>query len=325
MTVPRTATFVISIDVEMSWGAVHHGRPHDASPYRLEREVVARTLALMERHGISATWAVVGHLFLAECTAAAGSHPHPEIVRPEYPWLPDDWYDLDPVSNAAAAPTWYGPDLVDAIRACPVPQEIGSHSFGHVIAGDPGCGPEAFRTDLAAARALAEAEGLALRSFVYPRNSIGHLDVLAAAGFTSYRSPTPDRFPGITGWRRRATALVDTVRPLATATFQPVVRGRLVDIPQTYLFDPDSKRARRLGTMAWSLAVRRRLRHAVRTSSLFHMWFHSHNLAAAPERAFRAMDAVFAEARRHMDAGRLENLTMGAVAERWQESHAPRG
>jgi peptidoglycan/xylan/chitin deacetylase (PgdA/CDA1 family) len=321
MTPGRPATFVISIDVEMSWGAVHHGAPHDPRPYEQEREVVARTLDLMRRHGISATWAIVGHLFLSECTATGG-RPHPEIVRPDYPWLGGDWYDLDPVSDLAAAPTWYGPDLVARIRACDVPQEIGSHSFGHVIAGDPGCSADAFRSDLDAARSLAETEGVELRSFVYPRNSVGHLDLLAAAGFTAFRSPTPDRFAGMPPWRRRLASLADSVRPLPTATFSPVVRGPLVDIPQTYLFDPCSKRARRLGTTGWTMAVRRRLRHAVRTSSLFHLWFHSHNLAGDPERAWRAMDALLAEARRHIDAGRLENLTMGAVAERWRGSDA---
>ncbi len=314
-------TFVISIDVEMSWGAVHHGLPHDEAPYVREREVVDRTLALMERYEIAATWAVVGHLFLREC-APEGDRKHPDIVRPDYPWLSGDWYDLDPASSLAASPTWYGPDLVDAIRSCGVPQEIGSHSFGHVIAGDPGCGPDAFRTDLAAARTLADAEGIELRSFVYPRNSVGHLDLLAAAGFTAYRSPTPQRFAAMPPWRRRVNALVDAVWPLPSAAFSPVVRDRLVDIPQTYLFDPGSKRARRFGTAVWTLAVRRRLRHAVRTSSLFHLWFHSHNLATHPERAWTAMEALFADARRHIDAGRLENLTMGAVAERWQGSDA---
>lgn len=323
MTKHTPATFTISIDVEMSWGALHHGAPHDTSPYTMEREVVARTLELMSRYGISATWAVVGHLFLSECAAVDGT-AHPEVVPPDYAWMTGEWYDLDPASSLAVAPTWYGPDLVAAIRACAVPQEIGSHSFGHVIVGDPGCSAEAFRTDLAAARSLAEKEGIELRSFVYPRNSVGHLDVLAEAGFTAYRSPTPDRFPGMTGWRRRLTALVDTVRPLPEATVSPVRRGHLVEVPQTYLFDPGSKRARRLGTTPWALAVRRRLRHAVDTSSLFHLWFHSHNLASNPERAWRAMDMLFADARRHMDAGRLENLTMGAVAERWTGSDAPR-
>jgi len=318
MSVP--ATFVISIDLEMSWGAVHRGPPHDTTPYTMERQLVARTLGLMERYGISATWAAVGHLFLSGCDPVGGTK-HPEIERPVYSWLSGDWYDLDPATTLETAPTWYGPDLIAAIRGCAVPQEIGSHSFGHVIAGDPGCSAAAFRSDLAAAKAVAAADGVALRSFVYPRNSIGHLDVLASAGFAAYRGPTPERFPGMPKWRRRLATAADVAWP-RTAGFSPVEHGGLVDIPQTYLFDPGSRRARRLGATAWGMAVRRRLRMAVRTSSLFHMWFHTHNLAIHPERAWRAMAMVFAEARRHIDSGRLENLTMGALAERVQGASA---
>ena len=67
-----------------------------------------------------------------------------------------DWYDLDPCGDMETNPTWYGADLVAAIRACRTKQEVGSHAFGHLIAGDPGCTAEAFRTDLAACRAVAE-------------------------------------------------------------------------------------------------------------------------------------------------------------------------
>jgi hypothetical protein len=158
--------------------------------------------------------------------------------------------------------------------------------------------------------------GVELRSFVYPRNSIGHLDSLSAAGFSAYRSPAPQRFPDRAPWRRRAAQIVDQVWPLPSASVVPERRGALVDIPQTYLFDPGSKTARRFGTKAWSMLVRRRLRHAVRTSSLFHLWFHTHNLATHPERAERAMDDLFAEARTLIDAGRLENPTMGQIADR---------
>ncbi len=309
------AQFVISIDLEMSWGAMHHGRPHDDTPYGREREVVADVLRLMDAYGISATWAVVGHLFLADCSPNDG-RIHPEITRPEYPWLSWDWYDLDPCSDVAHAPTWYGPDLVAAIRACPTPQEIGSHSFGHVIAGDPGCSADAFRTDLVACRAVAEREGVELRSFVFPRNSVGHVDVLEEQGFAAYRSPTPDRFAALPRWQRRLAGVVDTVRPLRSATFSARRDGGLIDIPQTYLFDPDSRTANRLGTTVWSGMVRRRLRHAVRTGSLFHLWFHTHNLATQRDRAHSAMEDLFRAARRQIDRGRLENVTMGEVAQR---------
>lgn len=323
-TVPMTppAVFVISIDLEMSWGAVHHGRPHDPTPYRRERQVVGDLLGQFDAHATSATWAVVGHLFLDRC-GREGGRAHPDIVRPAYDWLDGDWYDLDPGTDVATDPTWYGPDLVAAIRGCPTPQEVASHSFGHLIVGDPGCGAEAFRSDLRAAKAVAATDGLDLRSFVYPRNSIGHLDVLAAEGFRAFRGPRPPRFGHLPPRRRRIADMVDRIRPLRGAAITPEVRGGIVDVPQTYLFDPDSTTANRLGTRAWSAAVRHRLRHAVRTGSLFHLWFHSHNLAARPDRAQTAMEALLVEARRHVDAGDLENLTMGAVADRWLAQPAP--
>ena len=306
-----TARFVVSIDLEMSWGAIHHGRPHDDRPYRQEREIVADVLESMERHRISATWAVVGHLFLDRCTAEAGP-PHPEVERPAYGWLDGDWYDLDPAGSLGDHPTWYGPDLVEAIRGSAVHQEIGSHSFAHLIAGEEGCTAGAFRSDLEAAKAVADGE---LRSFVYPRNSIGHLDVLADEGFIAYRGAMPDRFAGRSRWQRRMLTMADHLRPFASVSVQPAVRGPLVDIPQTYLFDPGSATAERFGTAIWGRLVRRRLRHAVRSKSLFHLWFHTHNFAGHRPRAVAAMDAVFGDARRLIDAGQLENPTMGALAE----------
>ncbi len=311
---PR-AQFVVSIDLEMSWGAVHHGRPHNDAPYRREREIVRDVLAAMDRHGISATWAIVGHLFLESCAPVDGV-PHPDVVRPEYPWLEGDWYDLDPGRSVAVAPTWYGPDLVTAIRECITPQEIGSHAFGHLIAGEPGCSAEAFASDVAAARAVAADRGTELRSFVFPRNSIGHLDLLAASGFVAYRGATPLRFAERPDWQRRLLTAVDTVWPLAASAVRPQVEGPLVNIPHTYMFNPDSSTAERLGTGTWVRLMRRRLRHAVRTTSLFHLWFHTHNLANRPERAEAGLEAVFAEARRLIDAGRMENLTMGQIADR---------
>lgn len=311
--------FVVSIDLEMSWGVLHRGRPHDDSPYRDERSIVAEVLELFEQYEISATWAIVGHLFLRECRPVDGVK-HPDIARPTYPWLPGDWYELDPCLSMSEAPTWYGPDLVDAIRACEVPQEIASHSFGHLIAGEPGCSPEAFRTDLAASRAVAADAGIELRSFVFPRNSIGHLDVLENAGFTAYRNRPRGSEPSSSGSGRRLVKLLDASRSSSWRPVRPVLNGGLVEIPHTYLFDPGSKKARRFGTRLWSLQQRRRLRYAVRTRSLFHLWFHSHNLAGHRRRARAALDALLSEVRSLIDAGRLENPTMGEIADGMTET-----
>ena len=309
------AQFVVSIDLEMSWGAIHHGAPHDDSAYRSEREAVSLVLAAMERHCISGTWAIVGHLFLDSCDPVDGVK-HPDVVRPEYPWLESDWYALDPCSDLATDPTWYGSDLVEAIATCAVHQEIGSHAFGHLIVGEPGCSADAFRTDLAACRAVAGEAGINLDSFVFPRNSIGHLDVLEESGFTTYRGATPPRFGELRSGLRSVARVADRVWPLATGAVHPSVDGGLVNVPHTYLFDPDSATARRFGTTAWSWLVRRRLNHAARTASLFHLWFHTHNLSVNLDRTEVALNGLFSRARQLIDSGHLENATMGQIGER---------
>ena len=277
--------------------------------------MVRELLDLMETHGISATWAIVGHLFLSSCSSGEEGK-HPEIRRPQYPWHPSDWYDLDPASTISNDPTWYGSDLVEMIRGCSVDQEIGSHSFGHLIAGDPHCDAAAFESDLEASINAAKAVGVTLSSYVYPRNSIGHLKLLERHGFTAYRGAPSDHDSDHTPIRRIFESVARVVSPARHRPQHAQRHGQLVNVPQTYLFDPESTTANRLGSKLWTALVKRQLEGALRTGSLFHIWFHTHNLASNPDRSFRALDDLFAAAGTAVDDGWLENLTMAEVADR---------
>lgn len=304
--------FVISIDTELAWGEAHKrdgsgGNHH----FDREREVIDRILEVFTRYDISATWAVVGHLFLDRCDG------HHDVKQPAYSWLDGDWLDVDPASDQDRAPEYYGRDIVDRIVGCPVPQEVGSHNFSHVIVDDPGCDPEVFASELAAAQAVAAPLDLTLRSFVYPRNAIAHLDTLAAAGFTNYRGsrPTPP-FAGLTGPRRKLATLVDRVRPLAGSAVHPAQDpSGLWNIPQTYLFAPVTARSN-LSPERWSRRPVARLLQATQAKSLFHLWFHPYNITANPDRAIACLDAICAAAAdlRHQD--KLDILPMGDLAAR---------
>ncbi len=301
---------VVSIDTELAWGEAHrrddNGLMRD---YSTERAVIAEILALFTRYEISATWAVVGHLLLDRCVANGG-RPHPDVVRPSYPWLEGDWFDIDPCSTLAEAPEFYGRDIVAAVSACPVAQEIGCHSFSHLIAADPGCSEEAFVSDLVACRSVAEAEQVDLRSFVYPRNAIDHVGLLGQHGFRCYRGRAATAPMG------RLVRAVDRVWPLARSATLPVREPSGVwNVPQTYLFAPATK-ARHVPIGLWARRARARLRLAARERSLFHLWFHPYNVTDAPERALRGLDAICEEVARLRDGGRLDVLTMGGLAAR---------
>jgi peptidoglycan/xylan/chitin deacetylase (PgdA/CDA1 family) len=301
---------VVSIDTELAWGDSHRrdgsGRSRD---YGAERPVIDAILDVLARHELPATWAIVGHLFLDRCETIDG-RPHPQVVRPGYSWLAGDWFDVDPCSTRDAAPAYYGRDIVEAIRAAPVPHEIGCHSFSHLIVGDPGCGADAFASDLAVCQELAAADGLHLRSFVFPRNAIGRVDQLGSHGFACYRGSAA---PWSGGTLVRAA---DRVRPLARSAARPERDPSGVwNIPQTYLFAP-ATRAHRLPVPLWVRRPRARMRLAARERSVFHLWFHPYNVTAAPDRALRALDAVCRDVARLRDSGRLDVLTMGALADR---------
>lgn len=306
---------VISIDTELAWGEAHRrdgteGRHRFAA----ERGVIAELLAMLARYEISATWAVVGHLFLDACRDD-GRGPHPDLVPPMYGWLDADWLAIDPCSSLDADPFWYGRDIVDAILACPVRQEIGSHSFTHVIVDDPGCTPEVFSSELSAATRVAVERGVELRSFVYPRNAIAQIPLLARHGFRCYRGGrTSEPFAGRPPSLRRGLRALDRLRPLRGSAVMPQRHPSGVwNVPQTYLFAPPS-RGRRLPPRMWSRRPVARLRQAVRHRSLFHLWFHPYNITADPEWALAALEHVCREAARRRDAGELAVVTMGELA-----------
>ena len=320
--------FVVSIDTEMAWGMAHRPDQVDEAvrrgDYDDERRLVDRALDVFARHGIAATWAVVGHLFLGRCEAGPDGRPHPDLARPAYGWLGErDWFAIDPCSALDDAPAFYGRDIVESIRACPVEQELACHGFSHVMIGDEGCEAAVFDSELAASAAAAGKLDVALRSFVFPRNSIGHVDRLPAHGYVAFRGGRArPAFAGSPPWARRALRVADQVRPLAGSAARPVRDpSGAWNVPQTYLFAPATQRPR-VPVAAWVRRPIARLRQAARHRSLFHMWFHPYNLTAAPERAIDALDRICAAASRLRQAGRLDVVTMGQLADRLAGSEA---
>src|SRR5262249_32941528 len=151
------------------------------------RGTVRDLLALLVERELSATWAMVGHLFLGACQRGPDGRAHPELVRPRYRWYPRDWLSCDPCSDRARAPLFYGDAILGLLVGARTPQEIGCHSFSHLVYGDPGCSREAAASDLAACVQAARARGIVLRSFVFPRNLEGHHALLREHGFIAYR------------------------------------------------------------------------------------------------------------------------------------------
>jgi peptidoglycan/xylan/chitin deacetylase (PgdA/CDA1 family) len=288
----------ISIDLELAWGFWDILTPEilRLSESR-ERPICGTLLELFDRYHIPATWAVVAAVL---DRASAQGRPGNEA-------------------------SWYAPEIIERIRAAKTSHEIGSHGGRHVYY-DRMSTAEA-SDDLDFVKQVHRDNGLALESFVFPRNAVGHLDLVARVGLRTFRGPD-------TGWVRLAPKLgsragklvtfADKILPIPPAPARAHSNGGLVDIPGSMLL-PGRDGARRFILPAVSRAkLAMGLNLARRSGETFHFWFHPCNFYYRAEEQFATLDWFLARAAEEASRGRIEICTMGSYAARATETAGAR-
>ncbi len=318
--------FTLSFDFELAWGS--RDLVDDVNPLieasRLTRSAIfPALLRILGDLDIVATWATVGHLFLAEASSEHG-RLHPELVPPLHRWRRGHWLNGVPAGTEREHPGYYGRSLVLQLRDAG--QEIGCHSFTHPIFGDGGCSWKTAETDVARCVATAAELGITMRSFVFPRNSAGWGDVLARHGFTCWRGREPVWYNHrrVPGPLRRAAHLADVAAAGATPTVLPHRDSHgMWCIPASGSFLPCYGPRR-------AIPISRRVRRgiagidqAVRDRRVSHLWLHPINLADSPRAMLAGLERILVHAARQRDAGKLEILPMAALAQRAEAMSAP--
>jgi len=199
-----TGVFALCLEVELAWGRVHR-RTVDLSEVRRvslsTREILDDVIQLLEQYRIPVTWSIVGHLLLDRCSRDdKNGLPHPEMPRPDYPWSVGDWYKYDPCTDIRKDPAWYGKDIVNKIvqyvSESETAHDIGCHSFSHQQFGDPGCGEELARAEIEKCLELmAKQHGMVPKIFTFPRDYVGHIDLLREHGFLAFRDVPTKLYP----------------------------------------------------------------------------------------------------------------------------------
>lgn len=307
--------FTISLDTELSWGTFDVGRIDEYEPaYRETRIVVDRLCSLFDEYDVSATWAIVAHL-LDDCTGKHDSEP-----GPSYNWI-DDWYAELPCVSDIGRSLWFAPDIVADIQNCSAPQEIGLHGYSHLLFGEPGCDRATAQREIRKAVTVLENHGVDPVSFVFPRNRVGHRDVLADAGIEVYRGRDAR-------WHERAT-IPDIVRkPLrffeefsrrTPPTSTPRRVDGLVEVPGSQVFRPFHDGWQFTPPSSRVVKAKRGLDRAVKRGEVFHLRFHPFDLGFDPDRLFSHLDQILQYATNLRQNGGLDILTMSAVGRELKE------
>jgi len=327
-----SAAMVLSFDFELAWGNRRLGKTVDAARFARVHEVVLSLLQTFSEYELPATWATVGHLMLRKEDCRGEVFPL-DVSPPSFRGYPSGWYDGIPAPDAAEAHAFYAPRSVRAILDSPVEHEIACHTFTHVPIGDAGCSEATAAGELELCRRSAERWGLELGSFVFPRNIVGRLGLLASAGFRCYRAANSEWY-----WFGHAHEIYRR-RPLrypvwclrfldewlAVAPPLPPVRRRneLWEIPHSMFFPGRS------GVSKW-VPLERQVQRAVRgleraaqRQRVFSLWTHPQNFLTDSRAALAAFGRICAAAARLREQGHLEVLTMRQVADRMDAGERP--
>lgn len=307
------ASIVISIDFERRWG-VHHRIGMDLDVYREHLEnvqpVVSGLLQLFAARNIRATWAAVGALGCQDWNEYFARAPRPPQYDNSALAISPRYADLDRDGHLH-----FAPDLLRAIHAAPG-QEIGTHTFSHVLMGEAGVTADDVRADLdAVARLWCERFGRPPQSLVFPRNQVAFLPVIRACGIRMWRGNEIGWYHDCNdaGKNRpvaRARRLIDSLTPWvrhASAIEGDMVRASL--FLRTNLPAP-----------GWKLhcaRIRNEL-DALQAPQVFHLWWHDHNLGAQLRERLGRVEQVLDMIADRCARGALVSRNIGDLAPRPQ-------
>lgn len=298
-------SFTLSLDCEGLWGMA------DNNKVFLDRLITTDSLSFaydyiyqtLESSGVKCTAAFVT-AFAAEREALR--EVMPDIC--ELAQLSPGWFEFllprlkentdDSLNGLLGVSFWR--------RLYSAGHEIGWHGTTHMPLSDS-TSPAAVKLELEIGRKLFKSLGQDPVSVVFPRNSIGHLEMLMRFGFRSYRaradygsfSREKSIFRELFFWDRGSRDM-------------PFVNDGLCVCPAGFFLNWPSG-IRQL--IPVEITVRRwisMLRYAANHNLYVHMWFHPHNLITAPSMR-PAFTLIMKEVGDLVKGGYLNNLTMSDI------------
>ena len=310
----KKGLFTISLDTELAWGAVDKPESYKRNKkyYFQTRDVIDRILNLFEKYHISGTWAIVGHLFLESCQQDEGVK-HSNIIRSSTAWYKRDWFEQDPCSNIYESPEWYGKDIVDKIRDSSVYQEIGSHSFSHMIFNNPLLSQETVRSELSEMIQVAGNEGITIDSFVFPRNAEGYYEELVKIGIKVFRGIDQVWYNHMAGYKRKFFHIVDDCLCLSPPVYEAKFSHGMMNIPGSMLYLSRDGFRKLIPIKLRIIKAKKGIDRAIKEGKIFHLWFHPFNIASDSESLLFGLEEILKYVAEQVENKKLTVKTLSQI------------
>lgn len=308
--------FTISLDTELCWGMFdQQDISKHSEQYRKAPQVIDEICDLFSKYDIKATWAVVAHLF-EDC---GGEHPEFEELDSE---TTDDWYSKLPCQNGVEKGLWYSPNILESIESCSPDQDIGLHGYTHKVLGNESCSKEAANREIDRAMEVMNELDIEPKSFVYPRNRIGHRDVLSDHGIEVYRGVDEEWYEkkNISSRLKKGMRYIDEALERTPPTVTPNEKNGLVEVPGSQVFRPNHGGWEYTPQDSQVKRAMKGLDRAAQTGEVFHLWFHPFNLSLDKEELLASFEDVLSYASELRAKGEIEMLSLYDIGKEYTQS-----
>jgi hypothetical protein len=273
-------TLTISIDLELAWGNWDNiSQYHMQHIAEHERFIINRLLEIFNRYEISVTWAFVAALL-------------------------DEKSSENMPGNKSL---WYAPDIIDQVTSARFPHDIGSHGGRHRYFDD--MSEKQAIEDLQFVAHIHEKNGLALNSFVYPRNKVARTYLLVEQGIKVYRGEDiawHQKLRSRQVYVGRLANLVDKMLPIAPQVVEPEYFDNICNLPGSMLFFGRKGVRQFVSSNIMLSKLEKGLHAAIRGNSVFHLWFHPSNFWHNTQQQFKIFERFIAHATAQSSLGRLK-------------------
>lgn len=291
--------FVISLDFELFWGIRDKFSFEEYGANVLGVwEVIPKLLKLFEKYDIHATFATVGALFSENFEELEQYLPS---LKPNY-----DDSNLSPYQgyiedSKIQDPRYYfGKELVELIKK-DLRHEIGTHTFSHYYALEPGQSKEEFESDVEAAIKIAESNQIRLKSLVFPRHQIhpAYLEILSNKGIEIYRETEQSWFHSAArgaeeSLMKRGIRYLDYFICLGNHHCQKlseVKSGNLYAVRASRWLRPYKKSESKFDFLKMR-RIKKQMKHAAKNGKIFHLWFHPHDIGIQQDRNLEMLEEI---------------------------------
>ena len=272
-------------------------------------EIYGYFVTALARHEIPATFAYVMALTLTPDERESLRSKLTPAEGVEDPWMAHFWAAQARGDHEG----WFQPAALEIVRE-DGRHEIACHSFCHRPLGDAAISEAGARAELMVAEEVARIKRVDLKTFIFPRNNVGHLNLLSERGYLGYREAL----------RRPAGALGQAVRLGAEFNIlcraqvpRPPRKDGLVPIPAGHFLNWRFG-ARRRVPISVTIARWKHMINSARDGGVVHLWLHPHNMITAPDTKL-AFEAVLAHAARCRDKGQLQIVTQQHYCEQMKQ------